>query len=217
MLNRYYSFPPRPVPVSPLLSAAAVSAVDMSFLGPPQRGYDPLTHPELTHLSRVSMNALSSFDNLAAAPPLQTVMHPNLPPTPTHGAQHVPQLVDRSPIALPKVGETRCCKSSDGDRSSIVCISRDRAYIFRSLSFSRARCVCVFLYRLGSPQHPAQFRLLGPCPRKSPPGAGRPTYRQVAPRLCPPRRTGVGGTRPGRCVGQSDSTWECHPVRSVSL
>ncbi|THH02800.1 hypothetical protein EW026_g114 [Hermanssonia centrifuga] len=75
----------------------------MSFLAPSQRGYDPLAHPDLSQLPRASMNTPSAFDNLSSSP-MPSVLHGSMPHNPSHGSE----LADRSPISMPKVGETRC-------------------------------------------------------------------------------------------------------------
>ncbi|KAI0768048.1 hypothetical protein BD413DRAFT_566287 [Trametes elegans] len=83
----------------------------MSFLASHHRGYDSLSHPDLAqhpaihpaHPSRVPMHALSSFDNL----PPQSFPQVSPAPMVPNPTQHS-QLSDRSPIGLPKLGETRC-------------------------------------------------------------------------------------------------------------
>ncbi len=90
----------------------------MSFLAPSQRGYDPLAHPDLSQLPRASMNTPSAFDNLSSSP-MPSVLHGSMPHNPSHGSE----LADRSPISMPKVGETRCCTSfcfTRDDHSSIA-------------------------------------------------------------------------------------------------
>ncbi|KAH9936060.1 hypothetical protein B0H21DRAFT_758828 [Amylocystis lapponica] len=78
----------------------------MSFLAPSQRGYDSFAHSELAQLSsshtsnsRFQMHPLPPFDNLPAHLPAISTS-PAAPP----GVQHA----DRSPIILPKLGQTRC-------------------------------------------------------------------------------------------------------------
>ncbi|KAI0956052.1 hypothetical protein AcV7_006560 [Taiwanofungus camphoratus] len=79
----------------------------MSFLAQPQRGYDSVTHSDLSQLSsvhtpnsRIPMHPISSFDNL----PLQTP-----PPLSSNSAaQSAAQASDRSGGTLPRVGQTRC-------------------------------------------------------------------------------------------------------------
>ncbi|KAI9000584.1 hypothetical protein BD414DRAFT_405786 [Trametes punicea] len=83
----------------------------MSFLASHQRGYDSLSHTDLSqhpsihpnHPSRVPVHPLSSFDDLSqhSLPQVSSgVMVPN-PAQSSH-------VSDRSTIGLPKVGETRC-------------------------------------------------------------------------------------------------------------
>ena len=106
----------------------------MSFLASHQRGYDSLSHPDLsqqppihpTHPSRHPMHPLSSYDNLPL-PPAASVPAPSMVSTPAISSY----LSDRSHIGLPKVGETRCCESfpiypsdrSSIDSSSVLCSS----------------------------------------------------------------------------------------------
>ena len=97
----------------------------MSFLASHQRGYDSLSHPDLSQQPpihpaqppRLPMHALSSFDPLPLPP------FASAPPAPMQSnPAHTSHISDRSHIALPRVGQTRCCELFPiylSDRSSI--------------------------------------------------------------------------------------------------
>ncbi|KIP05026.1 hypothetical protein PHLGIDRAFT_92699 [Phlebiopsis gigantea 11061_1 CR5-6] len=72
----------------------------MSFFSSSHRPYD---HLPASDFSRVPMNTLANYDNLSPGP-----MHPVLQGSVSHSSNHTPQLPDRPPAALPKVGGTRC-------------------------------------------------------------------------------------------------------------
>ena len=93
----------------------------MSFLASHQRGYDSLSHPDVpqqppvhpSHPARLAMHAMPAYDSLPLPP---------FPSDPMLSNPALASLPDRPHIALPRVGETRCCESllvSPSDRSSI--------------------------------------------------------------------------------------------------
>ncbi len=136
----------------------------MSFLASHQRGYDSLSHPDLppqppihpAHPSRHPMHPLSSYDNLPL-PPFASVSAPSMASNPANP----PYLSDRPHIALPKLGETRCCESSPSypsDRSSIELTPEPCSVPMLTLSRDRARLV--------APHLAAELCLPRPCPRQ---------------------------------------------------
>ncbi|KAI0701196.1 hypothetical protein BC835DRAFT_1324261 [Cytidiella melzeri] len=71
----------------------------MSYLGTAPRTYDPLSHPDLAQLRRTSVGPLDPFINVSQ-PPMHPLIH--------HPHSQQPHLTDRSRVALPEIGQTRC-------------------------------------------------------------------------------------------------------------